>query len=45
MSKEKLTPSKMVPLNKLTRSRDTHLTNKTPSMVDLVPERKDAVPA
>ena len=48
-SKDKLTPSKMVPLNKL-----SHLPNKTPSMIDLVPEspgkskaktKKDEVPA
>lgn len=40
-SKDKISPAKMLPLNKLSRSRDTStaLKNKTPSMVDLAPEK------
>jgi len=43
-SKDKLSPGKMLPLNKLSRSRDiTHgLKNKTPSMVDLAPEKNQS---
>ena len=43
-SKDKMSPAKMLPLNKLSRSRDQSntLKNKTPSMVDLAPEKNQS---